>query len=110
MIRYGGVAYACSGVATEATQLLDEISRLLDTRLFKWRQVAWSLERTEPVLKEDSAYGNYRATVYDWNFALNRNRSLLCRYFGAHVGAEFESIMYSLNDLHDSVVARRRLS
>ncbi|HEU4921820.1 MAG TPA: hypothetical protein VFT23_01955, partial [Burkholderiales bacterium] len=33
----------------EATEVFENLSRLMDTRLYRWRQVAWAIEDGKPV-------------------------------------------------------------
>lgn len=85
---------------SEATKVFEELSRLMDTRLYKWRQVAWAIEDGKPAGDVFKRYEDYRQTLFEWSFNINRNRALVCRYFGADAGRVFEvEIMPGFNDL-----------
>ena len=57
----------------------------------------------EPELQ--ARYGEYRDTLRDWVYRLNRRRALLCRFFGPEIGGEFENrIMPEFNRLHARII------
>jgi hypothetical protein len=90
---------------TDASKVFAEVSELLDTRLYKWRQVAWAVEKALPASQIEEAYTSYRDTLFQWNFRLNKNRALICRFFGPEAGSQFETrIMPKLNALHEHLV------
>jgi hypothetical protein len=70
----------------EAVQIFDEISRLMDKRLYRLRLVYWSLkEESDPGKRSPAAeerWKEYRQVLYEWNDSVNRNLALLYRYFG----------------------------
>jgi hypothetical protein len=69
-----------------AVQVFDEISRLLDRRLYRMRRLAWTLEREQnrPLSERgQKSLSDYDAVLFDWNDSINRNLALLERYFGA---------------------------
>jgi hypothetical protein len=89
-----------------ATNLFDELVPLIDKRMFRTRQVLWALNAPEinrraqtsisaaPNMKRlTSARAAYREVVQEWNLRLNRNRSLLCRFFGREIDVQFESAL-----------------
>lgn len=87
-----------------ATALFDELSPLMDKRLYLWRQVAWGIE--DRLVEESLSVKRaaYRALMLDWQFRLNRNRALVCRYFGPASGAVFEErILPGLRSVHDTL-------
>jgi hypothetical protein len=75
----------------DASKLYDEISPLMDTRLYEWRQVAWALEDKVPDKELNRRYEEYRKSLLKWVHSLNRNRALVCRYFGPAAGLQFEA-------------------
>jgi hypothetical protein len=88
----------------QATSLFDELSPLMDTRLYKWRQLAWALEDR---IAEDSLrkrYSDYQEVFYQWNYNLNKNRALVCRFFGPDLGEIFErQITPDFIELHQAL-------
>jgi hypothetical protein len=74
-----------------ARALFEEVSRLMDRRLYRMMQVAWGLD---PVVADDEAlrtrWQDYRVVLYDWNDSLNRTLALTLRYFGSRVLEELE--------------------
>jgi hypothetical protein len=70
-----------------ALQIFDEISRLMDKRLYRLRLVYWSLQSDDgqgarPPSAE-SRFEDYRQILYEWNDSINRNLALLQYYFGS---------------------------
>jgi hypothetical protein len=52
-------------------------------------------------------YDDYQKTLREWSFSLNRNRALLCRYFGPEVGQTFEGeVIYGFKEVQDSLRER----
>ncbi|MBD2716450.1 hypothetical protein KBK19_15520 [Microvirga sp. STR05] len=88
----------------QATSLFEEFSPLMDTRLYHWRQVAWAIEDR---ISEDSIrkrYAAYQHVFHKWNFSLNKNRALICRFFGPEIGSRFESqIIPQFNGIQDTI-------
>jgi hypothetical protein len=74
----------------QATLLFNELSPLIDTRLYNWRQIAWGLEDTIPEDALKKRYSVYQETFYQWNHNLNKNRAFVCRFFGPKLGETFE--------------------
>lgn len=95
----------------QATRLFDELSPLMDTRLYAWRRVAWGLEAG---MAEDSLraiYEDYNKSVRAWNNSLNRNRALACRFFGPSTGSQLEAeIAPRFAVLQDTITKLMRLS
>jgi hypothetical protein len=64
----------------EAVQIFDEISRLMDKRLYRLRLVYWSLkEESDPGKRSPAAeerWKEYRQVLYEWNDSVNRNPSV----------------------------------
>lgn len=94
---------------TQASALFDQLSELMDTRLQKWRVVAWALERGDSESSIRAAYADYRNTLQRWNYTLNRNRALACRFFGREAGLLFEAaISDGFRALHDELLVVMR--
>lgn len=69
-----------------AVLIFDEISRLMDKRLYRLRLIYW---RMKPGRDNGSwpaeareRFEEYRQVLYEWNDAVNRNLALVQRYFG----------------------------
>lgn len=77
-----------------ATKLFEELSRLMDKRLYRMRQVNWKLKRpaSEEVVEESME--GYREVLYEWNDALNRNLALTETYFGSEIKKFLEGSIY----------------
>jgi hypothetical protein len=91
----------------EATEVFENLSRLMDTRLYRWRQVAWAVEDGKPVPEIVSKYNTYQQALFDWTYTLNRNRSLVCRYFGPEAGTVFErEIITGFNEIQAALRTR----
>jgi hypothetical protein len=103
-----------------AVELFDEMSRLLDRRLYRMRRLYWALvndgDRTPSETSRDRM-ADYVAVLYDWNDNINRNLALLQRYFGQgmrdrldnevgvlqrELGGELESVFYGRSRLADA--------
>jgi hypothetical protein len=74
-----------------ARVVYEELSRLMDKRLYRMRQVAWVLDRIDAGKDEvEAKWADYRGVLYEWNDSLNRNLALTLRYFGPAVMEKFE--------------------
>jgi hypothetical protein len=67
-----------------ATLVFEEVSRLLDKRLYRLRLLYWSLTADTDVRSEQSEarMEDYRQVLYEWNDSINRNLALIQQYFG----------------------------
>lgn len=69
-----------------AVKIFEEVSRLLDKRLYRIRLLYWSLPpgNSEGKLLDlaDSRMEGYREVLYEWNDSINRNLALIQQYFG----------------------------
>jgi hypothetical protein len=82
----------------EAQAVFEEVSRLLDRRLYRTRQLLWSFDRSSEVREEHLS--EYRVVVTEWNDNINRILALLAIHFTAElrnavdrdIGAEFVAI------------------
>lgn len=91
----------------EATKLFEDLSRLMDTRIYKWRQVAWAIEDGKPSSEVWKKYDDYQQTLFEWSYNTNRNRALLCRYFGPDAGIAFETkIMPGFREIQKRLIER----
>jgi hypothetical protein len=72
-----------------ALQAFDEVSRLLDKRLYRLKLVFWCLpaENGQPSHSPpaESRLESYRQVLYEWNDSINRNLALLQHYFGKNM-------------------------
>jgi hypothetical protein len=85
----------------QATIVFNELSPLMDSRLYNWRRLAWGLEDQIPEDSLKQRYAEYEETFFKWNRNLNKNRALVCRFFGPDLGETFEgTIMPQFSDLH----------
>jgi hypothetical protein len=69
----------------QALAVFDEISRLMDKRLYRLRLVCWSLQgddgQSEHSRLARSRFKDYQQVLYEWNDSINRNLALLQHYF-----------------------------
>ena len=66
-----------------ATHLFDELSRLMDRRLFRMRRLHTGLaDRNRDPKTLEPRWEAYQEALFDWNENLNRNLALTQRYFG----------------------------
>lgn len=73
-----------------ARALFEEISRLLDKRLYcLFQLMVWTKRNDSEMAKQ--ALMNYREVVRDWNYALSRNISMLHVSYGATASTELDS-------------------
>jgi hypothetical protein len=78
-----------------ATKLFEDLSRLMDKRLYRMRQVYWKLQRhTRGAEELESQMAVYRELLSEWNDSLNRNLALTEAYFGPEVRSHLEGKVY----------------
>jgi len=70
----------------------EELSRLLDRRLHRMRQLDGWLERQDQAAEIDRMLTRYREVLDEWNDNLNRNLALAIRYFGPTTHAILEDL------------------
>jgi hypothetical protein len=77
-----------------STKVFEELSRLMDKRLYRMRQVHWKLKQSasDDILKEHMRA--YREVLYEWNDALNRNLALAEICFGSNIKGALENSIY----------------
>jgi hypothetical protein len=88
-------AQAAAQDIDRATQVFEEVSRLLDRRLYRMRRLYWALcadVDSPPRADAQARMDDYVAVLYEWNDGINRNLALLERYFGsaARDGLDYE--------------------
>ena len=75
-----------------------ELSRLLDTRLYRMRKLYWSLQPSADgtIDEEDirAQRSSYQEVLYQWNDSLNRNLAMTETYFGSAVREFLENTIY----------------
>jgi len=71
-----------------ATKVFEELSRLMDSRLYKMRQVHIGLRYRKRSMQQ--RWDAYREVLNEWNENLNRNLALTQRYFGDERRATLE--------------------
>ena len=92
-----------------AVALFEELSRLLDRRLYRMRRLYWTLrrERKRPLSDRGAkSLEAYDAVLFEWNDNINRNLALLERSFGSQmrkqlddeIGATVRSVSVALEN------------
>src|SRR5205807_6782877 len=87
---------------TDAQAVFDEVSRLLDRRLYRTRQLLWSFDRL--LAGRQQCLDDYRTIVTEWNDNINRILAMLTIHFSIErrnmidnqIGAQFRAIGHSL--------------
>jgi hypothetical protein len=77
-----------------AATVFDEISRLMDRRLYRMWLVHWRLSPETAEERVEKAMDAYRAVLMEWNDSLNRNLALAYRYFGRGVWRYLDTVLY----------------
>jgi hypothetical protein len=75
-----------------ARSFYEELSRLLDRRLHRMRQLEGWLERENEAVEVERLVARYQEVVDEWNDNLNRNLALAICYFGDRRHAELEEL------------------
>lgn len=65
----------------QAFAVFDEVSKILDRRLYRYRQIVYAF-RSEKSDRIERAFTEYREVLFEWNDNLNRNYARLEIYFG----------------------------
>ncbi len=73
-----------------ATMIFEEVSRLMDKRLYRARRILWGYQDGEDQKEMEMRWAAYREILFTWNENLNRILALLQRYFGEGVRSKFE--------------------
>jgi hypothetical protein len=71
-----------------AKQIFEEVSRLMDRRLFRVDQLSAWIKRADKERVEASLQ-NYREVMFDWNDNINRHLAMLQIYFGNDIREDF---------------------
>jgi hypothetical protein len=84
---------------TQAIKVFEEVSSLLDQRLYRMRLVFWAAKRRAlegggDSVALDDARARYREVVTTWNDNLNRILALVHTYFGEAARQELEDHIY----------------
>lgn len=77
-----------------AVAIFEEVSRLLDKRLYRARLLHWRLREDRDEDDDErlaSAMAGYREVLTEWNDGINRNLALLQQYFGERIRADFDN-------------------
>lgn len=94
-IRYQWLRTRWEKELEEAQAVFEEVSRLLDKRLYRTRHLLWSFDRKREIREE--RLSDYLAVVTEWNDNINRILALLAIHFSDQmrnsidneIGAEF---------------------
>lgn len=78
-----------------ATEFFNQVSSLMDKRLYRTKQVLWKVKSKRGGKEIEKQMNYYREVVFEWNDNLNGNLVLTQRYFGASVKHDLEQI-YSM--------------
>jgi hypothetical protein len=80
-----------------SVEIFEEVSRLLDKRLYRLRLVYWSLPIGNSLGKRselaNQRMDDYRTVLYEWNDGINRNLALIQQYFGEDARHEFDNVI-----------------
>ena len=75
---------------SQAFAVFDDISKLLDRRLYRYRQIVYAF-RSKDTDRIEKAFAEYRAVLFEWNDNLNRNYARIEIYFGIESRDELEN-------------------
>jgi hypothetical protein len=96
----------------QATELFNELSPIIDTRLYNWRRLAWGIEDQIPEDSLKKRYLEYQEVFLKWNRNLNRNRALVCRFFGPdllenNIVPQFRNLQIVIMNIYNTPRASR---
>ena len=82
-----------------AVAVFEEVSRLMDRRLYRLQLLYWSLpsgrtDGTRSPLAE-IRMDDYRRILYEWNDSINRNLALIQQYFGEAMRLQLDNVIGS---------------
>ncbi|MCK9379274.1 MAG: hypothetical protein M0P97_04000 [Candidatus Moranbacteria bacterium] len=80
-----------------ATAIFEEVSRLMDKRIYRMEKLNWELKDNKDFKKIDNQMELYREVLYDWNDNRNRDIALMERYFGKNISDYYD------NDVHRAI-------
>jgi hypothetical protein len=83
----------------QALKTFEEVSRLLDRRLYRMRRLYWAARRwgvlgTGSRKELASAEAGYNEVLFEWNDNLNRTLALVSTYFGNELRGQLEDEIY----------------
>jgi Putative peptidoglycan binding domain len=82
----------------QALRTFEEVSRLLDRRLYRMRRLYWAARGralgTSDEAELASAQAGNREVLFEWNDNLNRTLALVHTYFGSQVREQLEEDVY----------------
>jgi len=82
----------------QAMKVFEEVSSLLDKRLYRMRLLFWAAKRRAPAGRDSpdlrEALDEYRHVVAEWNDNLNRTLALVHTYFGGRAREQLEDHLY----------------
>ena len=73
----------------KATLVFEDISSILDQRLFRYRQIVYAF-RTGNEDRIETAFAEYREVLFKWNDQINRNYALVEKFFGKEMRRKLE--------------------
>ncbi|HEX5798988.1 MAG TPA: hypothetical protein VFY02_02695 [Gaiellaceae bacterium] len=91
-----------------ARSFYEELSRLLDRRLHRMRQLDARLDEPPQADDIDRLLGRYRDVLDEWNDNLNRNLALGLSYFGPEVHAALQALYEDFSQAGRLIEARVR--
>ena len=93
--KYQNTEKLAESERSTATVVYEDISKLLDKRLYRMRQLYWKLDdlNLEPEVLE-KYMNDYRDILYEWNDRLNRNLALTQAYFGDEIRTVLEHTIF----------------
>jgi hypothetical protein len=92
-----------------AADFYEDLSRLLDRRLHRMRQLdGWLNRPNQPGDEIERLLGRYREVIDEWNDSLNRNLALAIRYFGHDTHASLEDLYRKFSTAGARIEARAR--
>lgn len=83
----------------QATKAFEEVSVLLDQRLYRMRRVYWAAKRLAPVVGGDTSnleaeLSDYRSVLRQWNDNLNRILAIVHSHFGEPIRQRLQVELY----------------
>ncbi|HEX8350857.1 MAG TPA: hypothetical protein VF598_12915 [Hymenobacter sp.] len=75
-----------------AQKCFEDVSVLLDTRVYKMRKIIWAYQDSRPESDIIARWNDYSTFLELWNNNINKNSALISRYFGNKRRSQFEAI------------------
>lgn len=76
---------------SQATAAFNDISGMMDRRLYRLERVLWAYQLQLPQSAIDERNGEYQAKIHEWNESLNRNLAIAELSFGTAMRDELEN-------------------